>query len=68
MSPDMNPMEHLWDYLGRKVNALTPKRQNIQELGTALIQEWQQYPQRKLRPLVHGMRIRDQELYSMRGG
>jgi hypothetical protein len=67
MSPDMNPIEHLWDYLGRNVNARTPKRQNIQELGTALIQEWQQYPQRKLRCLVHGMRILDQELYRMRG-
>ncbi len=41
---------------------------NIQELGTALVQEWQQYPQRKLRRLVHGMRILDQELYRMRGG
>jgi transposase len=35
MSPDMNPIKHLWDYLGRKVNARTPKCQNIQELGTA---------------------------------
>jgi len=29
MSPDMNPIEHLWDYLARKVNARTPKCQNI---------------------------------------
>ena len=50
------------------MNARTPKRQNIQKLGTDLIPEWQQYPQCKLRRLVHGMRIRDQELYSMRGG
>jgi transposase len=42
MSPDMNPIEHLWDYLGRKVNARTPKCQNIQELRTALVQERQQ--------------------------
>jgi hypothetical protein len=27
MSPDMNPVEHLWNYLGRKVNAHTPKCQ-----------------------------------------
>ena len=33
-SPNMNPIEHLWDYLGLKVNARTPKCQNIQELGT----------------------------------
>ena len=41
MSPDMNPIEHLWHYLRRKVNAHTPMCQNIQELGTALVQEWQ---------------------------
>ena len=55
MSPDMNPIEHLWDYLGRKVNAHTPKCQNIQELRTALLQEWQQCPQHRLRRLIHGM-------------
>ena len=68
MSPDMNPIKHLWDYLGRKVNARTPKCQNIQELGTALVQGWQQYPQHRLRHLVHGMKRRVQELYRMRGG
>jgi hypothetical protein len=56
MSPNMNPIKHLWDYLGQKVNARTPKCQNIQELGTALVQGWQQYPQHRLRRLIHGMR------------
>ena len=68
MSPDMNPIEHVCDYLGRKVNACTPKRQNIQELGTALVQGWQQYSQHRLRRLVHGMRRRVQDarrLYSL---
>jgi hypothetical protein len=64
MSPDMNPIKHLWDYLGRKVNARTPKCQNIQELGTALLQGWQQYPQYRLRRLIHGIRRRFQELYN----
>jgi hypothetical protein len=68
ISPDMNPIEHLCDYLGRKVNARTPKCQNIQELGTALVQGLQQYPQHRLRRLIHGMRRRVQELYRMRGG
>ena len=68
MSPNMNPIEHLWDYLGRKVNARTPKCQNMQELGTALVQEWQQYPQHRLKHLIHGMRIRVQQLYRRRGG
>jgi hypothetical protein len=61
-------LKHLWDYLGRKVNARTPKCQNIQELGTALVQGWQQYPQHRLRRLIHGISRRFQELYRMRGG
>jgi hypothetical protein len=68
MSPDMNPIKHLWDYLGRKVTARTPKCQNIQELGTALVQGWQQYPQHRFRRLIHGIRRRFRELYMMRGG
>jgi hypothetical protein len=36
--------------------------------GNALVQGWQQYPQHRLRRLIHGMRRRVQELYRMRGG
>ena len=68
MSTDMNPIKHLWDYLGRKVNARTLKCQNIQELGTALVQGWQQYPQHRRRHLIYGMGRRVQELYRMRDG
>jgi hypothetical protein len=68
MSPDMNPIEHLWDYLGKKVNEREQKCQNIAELRTALIEEWQRYPQNKLRRLVQGMRRRVQELLQKRGG
>jgi hypothetical protein len=29
MSPDMNPIEHVWDFIGRKINKRNPKCQNI---------------------------------------
>jgi hypothetical protein len=44
-----------------------PKVSILQELGTALVQEWQQYPQHRLRRLIKGMRRRVQELYRIRG-
>ena len=44
MSPDMNPIELLWDFIGRKINQRNPKCQNIDELRTAILQEWQQFP------------------------
>ena len=39
VSPDMNPIEHIWDYLGRKVRA-RGNVHNPRDLENALIQEW----------------------------
>ena len=39
MSPDMNPIEHVWDFIGRKINQRNPKYRNIDELRTAILQE-----------------------------
>jgi hypothetical protein len=38
----MNPIEHVWDFIGRKINQRNPKCQNIDELRTAILQAWQQ--------------------------
>ena len=43
MSLDMNPIELLWDFIGRKINQRNPKCQNIDELRTAISQEWQHF-------------------------
>jgi len=32
MPLDMNPIEHVWDFVGRKVNQRNPQCQNIAEL------------------------------------
>ena len=39
-----NPIEYVWDCIGRKINQRNPKCQNIDELRTAILQEWQQFP------------------------
>jgi hypothetical protein len=43
------PIEHVWDFIGRKTNQRNPKCQNIDELRTAILQECQQFPQERLR-------------------
>jgi hypothetical protein len=44
--PDMNHIEHVWDFIGRIINQRNPKCQNIDEFRTAILHEWQQFPPR----------------------
>ncbi|CAG4973881.1 unnamed protein product [Colias eurytheme] len=39
-SPDLNPIEHLWDELKRKVRARNPAPATKSDLKAALIEEW----------------------------
>jgi transposase len=41
MSPDLNPIEHIWDMLGRRIHAREPPVQNIRQLKATFHQEWQ---------------------------
>jgi hypothetical protein len=113
MSPDMNPIERVWDFIGRKINqrnpkcqnkmgttrgastlsrhfwpvrlpsrtyksnlqskekqpqTVNPKCQNIDELRIAILQEWQQFPQERLRHLVRSMTRCVTELHNKGGG
>ena len=43
-SPDLSPVEHLWDILGRRVRRRPHKPQNIDELADALRKEWRPTP------------------------
>jgi hypothetical protein len=40
MPLDMNPIEHVWDFVGRKVNQRNPQCQNIAELTNTILEEW----------------------------
>jgi hypothetical protein len=43
-------------------------KKNIDELRTAILQEWQQFPQERLMRLVRSMTRRVTELHNKRGG
>ena len=68
MSPDLNPTEHLWDILGRRIQARDPPVQNLQQLEAALHQEWQQLIQQQIRRLTGSMRRRVECVVRARGG
>jgi hypothetical protein len=67
MSSDMNPIEHVWDYIGQRLNHRNSQCQNLAELRTAMVEEWQHFPQYKLRRLVHSMKRSVRELFRKRG-
>ena len=68
ISPDLNPIEHTWDILDRRVRSANPPPQNPQELFQALAREWNNIPQRLLANLVHSMRQRCTAVIDARGG
>lgn len=54
-SPDMNPIEHMWDVLGRRIQERSPPPSTLQELRLALQHEWDAIPQEIVRDLIQGM-------------
>ena len=68
MNPDLNPIEHIWDMLGRRIQAPEPSVQNIRQLEAALHREWQQLSQQDIQRLTGGMRRRVEAVIQARGG
>jgi hypothetical protein len=68
MSSNLNPIEHIWDMLGRRIQARELPVQNIHQLEAALHREWQQLSQQDIRHLTGGMRRRVVTVIQTRGG
>ena len=68
MSSDLNPIEHIWDMLGRCIQSREPLVQTIRQLEVALHREWQQLSQHDIRRLTGGMRRRFEAVIQARGG
>ena len=66
-SPYMNPIEHIWDYLGRKVRA-RGNVHNFRDLGNAFIQELNNILNVVIRRYVRSMRGRLAACINSRGG
>lgn len=67
-SPDCNPIEHMWDVLGRRLRRRDPQPQNVQQLTNALHDEWARIPRYLLRNLCGSMRRRLQAVIASHGG
>jgi hypothetical protein len=67
-SPDLNPIEHVWDMVGRRVKVRTPAPADLRDVSAAVIQEWQEIDQAVIRDLFEGMPRRMEAVIQARGG
>lgn len=68
MSPDLAPIEHVWDEMGRRLRQRQNQPVTLRELGEALREVWQNIPQAVLANLVASMRRRCVACINARGG
>ncbi|GFT52445.1 transposable element Tcb1 transposase [Trichonephila clavipes] len=66
-SPDMNPIEHVWNALGRRLAGHQPPPRTLQELERALLEEWDRIPQLVINSLIDSMPQRCSALLAVRG-
>ncbi|GFW64317.1 transposable element Tc3 transposase [Trichonephila clavipes] len=66
--PDLNPIEPMWDALGRRIAARLHHPENTQQLKQMLIKEWALLPQEILHQRVLSMRRRGEATIAVRGG
>ena len=67
-SPDLNPIEHLWDVIGRRVRSNCPPTNNLAGLFQILQIEWAAIPQATLKTLVGSMHRRCLAFIQAQGG
>jgi transposase len=67
-SPDLNPIEHVWDLLDPRVRARVIPPRNVWELAGALLEEWGNISQQELANLVESMRGRCTAVLNAAGG
>ncbi len=66
MSPDLNPIEHLWGILKWKVEE--HKVSNIHQISDAIMEEWKRIPVATCEALVNSMSKRVKAVLKNNGG
>ena len=67
-SPDLNPIENIWDALDSKLKKRPAPPRTRGQLAQALADEWQRFPQYKIQRLISSMKRRCQACIAARGG
>ncbi|GFW67493.1 transposable element Tc1 transposase [Trichonephila clavipes] len=67
-SPDLDPIEHVWDALGSAIPIHNPPPRTTRELKTALLNDWDQLQQELINCLISSMTSRCEACIAERGG
>ena len=67
-NPDLNPIEHIWDMLKRKIKSTSNPPQTLNELRSAVVSAWSSIPQVDVRNIIQTMPDRMQPVIRARGG
>ena len=68
VSPDLSPIEHVWDEMGRQLRQGPNQPLTLADLGQMLIQTWNNIPQAFFNRLVSSMSRRCQAYINANGG
>ncbi|GFX30460.1 transposable element Tcb2 transposase [Trichonephila clavipes] len=66
-SPDLNPIEHVWDMLRRRIAARPRPPATVRDLEIALLEEWNSIPQSLIDNLITSMANRCAAVLAVRG-
>jgi transposase len=66
-SPDLNPIEHLWDELERRLHYRPQSSTSLTALATALQEEWAAIPPETYRHLVESLPSRVRAVIKAKG-
>jgi transposase len=67
-SPDLNPIENLWDECSRRIRQRPDKPKNLDDLEKIVKEEWQRVPIRVCEKLIDSMPKRLQAVIDANGG
>ena len=67
-SPDLNPIDHIWDELGSIVRRQVSPPQTLRDLEHALVEQWTQLPRAVLTNVLRSMMRSCVAVTDARGG
>lgn len=67
-SPDLNPIEHLWYLLKRRIEQQEERAKGVHELWGKAAEEWEKITVEECRRLIESMPNRLKELVRKKGG